>query len=67
MTCEDGRCVTCADEAVPMRVLAPPVDGLALCAGAEGAETEVMTDLVGAVAPGDDVLVHAGVALARVA
>ncbi len=67
MSCEDGHCVTCADEAVPMRVLGVSVDGLARCADADGAETDVMTDLVGAVEAGDDVLVHAGVALARVA
>jgi hypothetical protein len=36
------------------------VDGLALCDG-----VEVMTELVGAVAPGDELLVHAGVALVR--
>jgi hydrogenase maturation factor len=34
--------------------------------GVEGAEpVDVMTDLVGAVAPGDVLLVHAGVALVR--
>jgi hypothetical protein len=36
------------------------VDGLTLCDG-----VEVMTELVGAVAPGDELLVHAGVALVR--
>jgi hydrogenase maturation factor len=35
-------------------------DGLAVCDGGE-----VMTDLVGTVAPGDALLVHAGVAIAR--
>jgi hypothetical protein len=35
-------------------------DGLALCDG-----VEVMTDLVGPVAAGDELLVHAGVALVR--
>ena len=67
MSCDDAHCVTCSDEAVPMRVVAPPVDGVARCADADGAEAEVMTELVGAVSPGDEVLVHAGVALARVA
>jgi hydrogenase maturation factor len=46
-----------------MRVVAATDDGLALCAG----DVEVMTDLVGAVKPGDELLVHAGVALARLA
>ena len=64
--CESDHCVTCADEAVPMVVLVAGADGLADCAGEDGAETTVMTDLVGAVAAGDRVLVHAGVALARV-
>ena len=67
MTCEDGHCVTCADEGVPMRVLAPPVDGLARCRDDAGAEVEVMTSLVEPLAAGEQVLVHAGVALARVA
>jgi hydrogenase maturation factor len=64
--CGSDHCVTCADEAVPMVVLAADADGLAECAGDDGAETTVMTDLVGVVAAGDRVLVHAGVALARV-
>ncbi len=47
-----------------MRVL-ELVDGIALCADADGARSEVMADLVGPVAPGDVLLVHAGTALAR--
>ena len=61
MSCDDGHCVTCADEAVPMRVVESGEDGIALCEGG----VEVMIDLVGAVAPGDELLVHAGTALAR--
>ncbi len=49
-----------------MRVVAALEDGLARCE-ADGAESDVMVDLVGPVAIGDEVLVHAGVALARVA
>jgi hydrogenase maturation factor len=60
---DERHCVTCSDEGVPMRVVAVQPGGLALCDG----EVEVMTDLVGAVAVGDELLVHAGVALARVA
>ncbi|HWE81757.1 MAG TPA: HypC/HybG/HupF family hydrogenase formation chaperone [Gaiellaceae bacterium] len=44
-----------------MRVLEVCGNGLALC----GEGVEVMTDLVGRVEPGDELLVHAGVALAR--
>ena len=61
--CDDpGHCVTCSDEGVEMRVREVR-DGLAVCD--DGAE--VTTDLVGPVAPGDTVLVHAGVALAFIA
>ena len=59
-------CITCGDTALPMRVVDVDAAGaLALCAGATGAEEEVATDLVGAVVPGDVLLVHARVALAR--
>jgi hydrogenase maturation factor len=59
--CSAGHCVTCSDEGVPMRVLEPLDECLARC------ETGivVMTDLVGPVAAGDELLVHAGVALVR--
>jgi hypothetical protein len=58
-SCDENHCITCSDEGVPMRVTAV-VDGLALCDG-----VEVMTELVGDVAPGDELIVHAGVALVR--
>jgi hydrogenase maturation factor len=57
--CDENHCVTCSDEGVPMRVTSV-VDGLALCDG-----TEVMTELIGDVAAGDELLVHAGVALVK--
>ena len=60
MSCDDDHCITCADEAVPMRVTEVRPDGIAVC----GAR-EVMTELVGEVAPGDELLVHAGAAIAR--
>jgi hypothetical protein len=46
-----------------MRVVEVRGDGTALCS--DGAE--VMTDLVGDVAPGDELLVHAGTAIATAA
>jgi hydrogenase maturation factor len=46
-----------------MRVLEASDEGVALCAGEDGAPAEVMVDLIGDVSPGDMVLVHAGVAL----
>ena len=60
-----GHCITCSDEGVPMRVLDPGSDGLALCADAEGRKSEVMTALVEDVTAGDTLLVHAGTALLR--
>jgi hypothetical protein len=59
--CGEGHCVTCSDEGVEMRVLESREGGIALCDGGE-----VMTDLVGPVSAGDGLLVHAGVAIARV-
>jgi hydrogenase maturation factor len=63
--CGDGHCITCADEAVAMTVL--QVDGereLALAQAADGLRRSVETALVGAVAVGDVLLVHAGTAIA---
>ncbi len=50
-----------------MTVLATDGAGLARCVDDEGASIDVMTDLVGEVAPGDALLVHAGTALVRAA
>jgi hydrogenase maturation factor len=63
MTLDPDHCVTCADEGVPMRVVEPGTE--ALCVDPAGEHTVVMTDLVGPVAAGDQLLVHAGVALTR--
>ena len=60
-------CITCGDEGVAMRVLkldAPRA--LAVCVDVAGSTSEVDLGLVGGVGPGDEVLVHAGVAIARV-
>ena len=59
-------CITCGDTALPMGVLSvDAASGLAVCAGLDGAVDEVEVELVGPVAEGDALLVHAGVALAR--
>ena len=63
MSCDERHCITCSDEGVPMRVLEIGGDGVAVCEG----EVEVMTELVGPVEAGDELLVHAGVALAKLA
>ncbi len=64
----DFHCITCSDEALRVRVLS--VDekaSLALVSLAEsGTPEEIDISLVDAVAPGDFLLVHGGVALARV-
>jgi hydrogenase maturation factor len=64
VNCGSEHCITCGDDGVPMRVLALDGErGLALCTDEQGAHHTVETELVAPVAPGDDVLVHAGVAL----
>jgi hydrogenase expression/formation protein HypC len=60
-------CITCGDEAIPMRVLAiDPERALALCSGPEGERCSVEIALVEPLAPGEVLLVHAGTALGRV-
>jgi hydrogenase maturation factor len=56
---DEAHCVTCSDEGTEMRV-EQVRDDVAICD-----DVEVMTDLVGPVGPGDVLLVHAGVAIAR--
>jgi hydrogenase expression/formation protein HypC len=63
--CESDHCITCADDGVPMTVVALDEGaGLAECVDAAGVPADVETALLAAVAPGDRVLVHAGVAIA---
>jgi hydrogenase maturation factor len=64
--CDSPGCITCGDVGVPMRVVRLSADASALCADAADATEEVACDLVWPVAPGDQVLVHAGVAIGRV-
>jgi hydrogenase maturation factor len=61
-------CITCGDEAVPMRVAKVDFDrGLALCSDASGKRSSVEIALVEPVTPGEVLLVHAGTALGRAA
>ena len=60
-------CITCGDEGVVMTVLALEEDGLGACAAPGGAREAVDLSLVAPVEPGDEVLVHAGVALVHLA
>ncbi len=59
----EHHCVTCADEAISMRVIEVRGD-VALCRDADGARHEVMVELIEPVRPDQRVLVHAGVAIA---
>lgn len=59
------HCATCADEGVPMVVLLLDEDrGLALCSRDDGTRVTVEATLVGPVAAGDVLIVHAGTAIA---
>ena len=56
------HCVTCSDEGVVVRVLRAE-RATALCAGGDGVERSVAIELVAPVSAGDELLVHAGVAI----
>ncbi len=64
-TCEEEHCITCGDVAEPMRVLRIDGErGLALCSDETGARHTVEIALVLPVAVDDELLVHAGTAIA---
>ena len=60
-SCHSDHCITCSRRGGADDVIRTADPSLAICDG----DTEVMTDLVGAVEPGDSLLVHAGVALVK--
>jgi hydrogenase maturation factor len=61
-------CITCGDEALPLRVLeVDEVRSLALCSDEQGEHSSVEIALVEPVVPGEVLLVHAGTALTRAA
>lgn len=63
-SCSGPECITCGDIALPLLVTS--VTGSdARCRDEMGREELVATELVGAVVPGDRLLVHAGVAIER--
>ena len=67
MGCTDDHCITCGDVAVEVRVImADEARELAMGHDDTGVATEIDTMLVGPVAPGDRLLVHAGTAIARI-
>ncbi len=62
--CTSGTCITCGDVAVAMRVIQVDEERcLALCETEDGKRETVEIALVDA-GPGDEVLVHAGTAIA---
>ena len=62
----EGHCITCSDEVLQVRVLyVDDENGLAQVT-LNGAEEEIDISLVESIAPGDVLLVHGGVAIARV-
>jgi hydrogenase maturation factor len=62
--CTSETCITCGDVAVAMKVIQVDEERcLALCETAEGERSTVEIALVEA-SPGDEVLVHAGTAIA---
>ncbi len=66
--CDHDGCITCGDEAVAMTILRIDEEReLALCADREDRKETVEIALVAPVAPGDEVLVHAGTAIGRAA
>ena len=59
-------CITCGDAAVWVRVVGVDASGAtARCVDADGRHESVAVELVGAVAPNDALLVHAGAAIHR--
>ncbi len=63
---ERPGCITCGDEGTPMQVV-EQLDGLALCVDAEGRRHEVAVDLIERAGVGARILVHAGVAIGKLA
>jgi hydrogenase maturation factor len=62
--CDVGgaHCITCGDEGIPMRVIELR-DGVAVCADERRARHTVAVELVEPVTLGEELLVHAGVAI----
>ena len=65
MTAGPDRCLTCGDVAVQAEVVA--VDGDTATVEAAGRTEQVGIELVRPVEPGEILLCHAGIALAKVA
>ncbi|MEP7176565.1 MAG: hydrogenase assembly protein HupF [Gemmatimonadales bacterium] len=64
---DDGSCITCSDQGLVLRIVGLAADGLALCVDETGRFEEVQVDLIDSPGAGDVILVHARVALVRLA
>lgn len=62
---ESGHCITCSDEGLPARVVTVMPERALATVDADGRQLEVATDVLENVRVGDVVLVHAGLAIAR--
>jgi hypothetical protein len=60
----DEHCITCGDEGIAMSVVQCEA-ATAMCRDRDDGWHEVAIELVAPVAAGDEVLVHAGVAIRR--
>ena len=60
-----GHCITCSDEAIQGRVISFDLATLQATVAIGDAITEVDAMLVDELAPGDTVLIHGGVAIAK--
>jgi hydrogenase maturation factor len=58
----EEHCITCGDEGTPMRVI-ELCDGSAVCADEDRGRHSIAIDFVEPVVIGDELLVHAGVAI----
>lgn len=61
-----GRCIVCSDDAQPAIIKQLFRDGWTAVAEMAGRETEIDISLIDAVAVGQTVMVHGGVALERI-
>lgn len=62
----EGHCITCSDEALQVRVLSVDEENGLAQVSLNGIEEEIDITLIESLTPGDVLLVHGGVAIARV-
>lgn len=65
-TLDDDGCTTCGDVGIPVRVVRMLDDQRALCEDRTGRQAEIAVDFAPEATPGDVVMVHMGVAIARI-